>query len=273
MKAIDPQARILEIQKNTQITNRNNDFGELENYDCQKCKDTGAIKTEKGHAICDCVKEKAIKNKISAAEIPERFKDARLSNFETKCHDHEIAFCHAKALVANIDRFITNNWGLYIDGPPSQGKTRLQASIVNELCVDRGYLGIMVNVRKLLSDIKDAVGDNSLNEILDAIQENKIIAFNDLTGGKRSNDSFTSFERGIIYRLVDAAYEEQKSIIISSKFNYEWVGDKLGRDVKDRLIEMCGGEITMTGYNWRKKAGKERDQQVENMVNQIKKSS
>ena len=95
---------------------------------------------------------------------------------------------------------------------------------------------------------------------------NDIIALNDVTGGKRQQDTFTEFERGIIYRLVDAVYEENKVLVISGKFNYNWIKDKLGLDIRDRIFEMCGKPIVMKGYNWREKAGEKRDQKVKQMI-------
>ncbi|GAB6100163.1 hypothetical protein JCM16358_20420 [Halanaerocella petrolearia] len=218
---------------------------------------------------CSCNKSKKVKKKIRSAKIPARFKKSRLNNFQFKDVSHKQAYQHAQVLVKEIDKFINHNWGLYIQGPPSQGKTKLQASIVNELCVDDDYLGVMVNVRELLSDLKDAVGEGRLNEMLGAIGENKIIALNDLTGGKRPTDSFTEFERGIIYRLIDEVYEENKTLIITTKYNYDWLQDKLGQDVRDRIQEMCGQSIVMKGYNWRRKAGEKRDQVVKQMINNL----
>ncbi len=215
---------------------------------------------------CSCNRIKQIKKKIRSARIPARFKDSRLDNFEFKAISHKNAYHHALVLVEEIDKFINNNWGLYIQGPPSQGKTKLQASIVNELCVDDDYLGVMVNVRELLSDLKDAIGEGRLNEMLTAIGENEIIALNDLTGGKRPADTFTEFERGIIYRLIDAVYEKSKTLIITAKYNYNWLEDKLGQDVRDRIQEMCGKSIIMKGYNWRRKAGAKRDKVVAEMI-------
>ena len=205
---------------------------------------------------CKCVKNKRIDNRLLSAKVPERFKSARLDNFELRCSSHKEAYQHAVVLVEKIDEFATNNWGLYLQGPPSQGKTRLQASIVNELSVDRGYSGVMVNVRELLSELKDAVGNGNLNQTLKAIQQNQIIALNDLTGGKFARDEFTEFERGIIYRLVDAVYEKNKVIVITAKYNYEWLEDKLGQDVRDRIQEMCSYGVIMKGYNWRRKTSK-----------------
>ncbi|SNY19304.1 IstB-like ATP binding protein [Orenia metallireducens] len=173
-------------------------------------------------------------------------------------------------MILNIDKFIKNNWGLFIYGPPSQGKTEVQSCVVNELCIDKDYKGIMVNVKRLMGDLKDAVGKGTLNKILDTIKKNEIIALNDITGGKRPQDEFSPFERGIIYELVDAVYEKEKTLIITGKYNYDWVEDKLGTDVKDRIIQMCGIEpILMKGHNFREEHGKKRDAEVKKMIQKI----
>ncbi|WP_041607820.1 ATP-binding protein [Halobacteroides halobius] len=255
-------------KRNIPTTNRS---ATKQEYDCEICQDKGFYQPPDQQKVvrCRCSKDKQLKKKLRSARIPARFKESRLANFEFKATSHKQAYQHALVLVNRIDRFIQNNWGLYLQGPPSQGKTKLQASIINELCVDDDYLGVMVNVRELLSDLKDAIGEGRLNEMLRAIGENKIIALNDLTGGKRPTDSFTEFERGIIYRLVDAVYEKSKTMIITAKYNYEWLQDKLGQDVRDRIQEMCGQSVVMKGYNWRRKAGEKRDQVVSKLVDRL----
>lgn len=213
------------------------------------------------------MREGQIKNKVKSAEIPDRFKESRVDDLKPKHPTHKKAYNHAKAMILNIDEFIEENWGLFVYGPPSQGKTEVQACIVNELCIDRDYSGIMVNVKRLLGDLKDAVGKGNLNEVLRTIQSNQIIALNDITGGKRPKDGFTEFERGVIYELIDAVYEKKKSIIITGKFNYDWMKDKLGKDVRDRMIQMCGFEpVLMKGHNFRVEDGKRRDRQVAKMI-------
>ncbi|AGB40444.1 DNA replication protein [Halobacteroides halobius DSM 5150] len=245
-------------RKNIQTTDQ-----ELEeDYDCSLCQDRGFYQPEGKEEMvrCKCNQLKTFRKKIRSARIPTRFKNSRLDNFEFKAVSHKKAHQHAVVLAKEVDKFIANNWGLYLQGPPSQGKTKLQASIVNELCVEEDYLGVMVNVREFLSDLKDAIGEGRLNEMLRAIGENQIVALNDLTGGKRPTDSFTEFERGVLYRLIDAIYEKSKTIIITAKYNYDWLQDKLGQDVRDRIQEMCGQSIIMRGYNWRRQAGEERDE-------------
>lgn len=258
------------MSRNTQIDKVDKGI----DYKCEKCQDTGYIQKKDGNngfiiKDCQCKINKRINEKLKDSKIPLRFKNDRIENFKTPNESYKNSKDHAKVFIKNIDKFISNNWGLFLRGKPSTGKSNLQAIIMNHLCVDNDYTGIMVNVTKLLRRLKGAIKDNSLNDLLDTINKCQIIALNDITGGKRPQDEFTSWERTILYDIFDSIYEEKKAIIITGKFNYQWIEDKLGTDIVDRIKEMCGEGLVLEGKNWREEAGDKRDDIVNQMLKEI----
>lgn len=225
---------------NTQKTSMEN----LElSYSCPVCKDTGIelIKVD-GHEVardCSCglLKRQQIENQLKYACIPDNFKDMRLSTFGLNVYKNKtIANTMVKMIkywLNNLEKMKNDGIGLYLFSDcKGSGKTRMAASIANELMYEQGIPVRFATSIQIINEIKatwdnDGITENKLLNVLSTINVLVIDDFGTETVKDWITDRF--------YHIVNERYVRKLITIYTSNKALE----KLDYDerIKNRILE------------------------------------
>ena len=106
-------------------------------------------------------------------------------------------------------------------------------------------------VIELLNEIRDTYerSDKTEGDLLQLVKEVDLLVLDDLAAAER----FTEWEKAKLYEIINARYEDEKPIIITTNRTISWIEDRLGKKVVDRLLEMCGDVLPLDGENYREK--------------------
>ncbi len=185
----------------------------------------------------DWQKEYFVNHRLESAQIPRRFWNKTLANFETK------GDVKRKRLVADAEHFIKgftfqNEFpkGLFMSGPVGCGKSHLASAILREI-IRKGYSGLFYNSPDLLRDIRATFDEGSeLTEdtLLEYIEEVDLLVLDDLGAEKVSEFVLDRF-----YLIVNKRYEGCKPLIVTTNYDEETLKSRFGERLMSRLIEMC----------------------------------
>jgi DNA replication protein DnaC len=178
--------------------------------------------------------------------VPERFLNCTLRNFETRSEHQK------RAQEAVTAWFQADDCGLFLCGPCGTGKTHLAVGTLLSLAVSR-WTGRFVSVLELLTECRDSFrGDDGLNAILEKYSDCDVLLLDDL-GAENS----TPFAKETLGNLIDRAYRNEQTVIVTSNFDVKALAQKLDYRTADRLLEMCL-LIKFAGTSYRQKIAFER---------------
>jgi DNA replication protein DnaC len=127
---------------------------------CNLCDGTGWIIDKENNAVpCKCRKERILNNRKYFANIPEAYKDLRLSTF-SKGYYKDKATIEAiektvKYYLDNLHEMINEGVGMYFySETKGSGKTRLVASIANELIYEYDLNVRFATSLEIITEIK-----------------------------------------------------------------------------------------------------------------------
>lgn len=225
---------------------KSNDTGTK--YECLKCKGTGMILyKENGYDMakeCDCgIREKqALESQLQFANIPEQFKDVRLSNFSLDIFDGiaktqlEKAYKAVKGYYENFDKYREDGYGLYLFSTcKGSGKTRMAVSLANELIYERHISVKFCTSIQILNEIKaswDSESDTTESRLLEHLSTTPVLIIDDF-GTEKTKDWIT--ER--FYHIINERYINKKITIFTS--NYSITDIDYDDRITDRISEKC----------------------------------
>ncbi len=125
--------------------------------------------------------------------------------------------------------------GILISGANGIGKTHLAAAIVNYLA-EKGTQVYFQNI----VDLKDELMNNFRNgteKIMGKMEKCQVLVLDDL-GAERSKENSTFIEE-LIYKIVNRAYEDERSIVITTNLENEDIIIRYGDRTMSRLLDMC----------------------------------
>jgi primosomal protein DnaI len=203
-------------------------------------------------------KEQAIKNRIHSMDMP---KDVRTATFE----QFHITEMRAKAINAAYD-FIGEylekpngfHQGLYLHGAFGVGKSFLLGAIAHELA-EKGYPTTLMHFPSFAVEMKQAIGQNTTGEKLDAVKKAQILMLDDIGA-----DSMSSWIRDdVLGVILQYRMQEQLPTFFSSNLDMKHLGEEhlrvtqRGEDEPlkaQRIMERIrylSKELEMTGKNRR----------------------
>lgn len=198
---------------------------------------------------CRCgIRQKQImSSRLSFANIPESFKDVRMSNFDETVYkgadSQNKAVNAVKAIKYWLDNFKTmkeRGMGLYLySSTKGSGKTRMAVSIANELVYEKKIQVKFATSLQILNEIK-ASWDNrereySESKLLDFLCTSEILIIDDF-GTEQAKDWIG--ER--FYQIVNSRYVDKKITVFTSNasLNSLKYDERITNRIKERIFQI-----------------------------------
>ncbi|MGE7807536.1 primosomal protein DnaI [Lysinibacillus sp. YS11] len=128
--------------------------------------------------------------------------------------------------------------GFYLYGKFGVGKSFVLGALANELASIK-IRSVVVFVPEFLREMKNAIGDNTLNEKIDYIKKAPVLMLDDL--GAETMTSWTRDE--ILGTIFHYRMAEQLPTFITSNFNYEELEHHLAQSQKGDIEVVKAGRI------------------------------
>jgi len=235
---------------------------------CGKCQGTGWLLQDAGGSQiarrCDCFGQRWKQSLLEQANIPRRYQNCRLDNFEVhnESHGHALKIC--RKFVSN---FPDQDVGLVFIGPCGVGKTHLAVAVIQELMRTKDAACVFYDFRDLIREIQSTfTPDSTLSEsdILAPVFQSEVLVLDEL-GAKRT----TAWVEETVFYIINHRYNHKKLTLFTTNYPdtedeedkrdtfYKKGGDSLidriGVRLRSRIYEMCK-VVEMEGDDYRKKA-------------------
>ncbi len=209
------------------------------------------IKTVDGYDIaeeCECRKFLVRDARISFANIPEAFKDMRLETFSGSYYQDRESLKslinNIKYWVSHIDEAISAGMGLYFySHTKGSGKTRMAASLANELIIEHGKRVLFVTSLDILNEIRamwsrESREDSefrSESQIMRYLNETEILVIDDFgteTHKEWMDDKF--------YQIINTRYINKLLTIFTSNYSIKELkyDDRIINRINERSYEI-----------------------------------
>lgn len=184
--------------------------------------------------------ENALRQRIG---IPLRFGACRLDNYTAKTKAAETALRVAKRYVAQFDVILPFGTSMIFSGKVGTGKTHLACAIVRALA-DRQLQVRYVTLLRLMESVKNTFGTTS-EDTAAAYKEyiDPVLLVIDEIGIQYGSEA----EQVILYRILNARYEQLRPTIICSNLDWNGLTNCIGEPLCDRLREN-GGQFVV--FDW-----------------------
>jgi DNA replication protein DnaC len=154
-----------------------------------------------------------------------------------------------RRFVGDLDANLDRGQGIWLHGEVGTGKTTL-AMLVSKHALEQGRSVAIYSLPRLLSELRktfDESSDLSYLQLLDSLTMVDLLHIDDV-GAERSNPWVLEQ----LYSIVNARYEEEKSVIITTNLEHDQLSEQIGARTVSRLIEMCGDlKLPLTGHDRR----------------------
>lgn len=239
-----------------------------ENKICAKCHGTGWVLENggKGHVAkrCGCFVARQAEVLLEQANIPKRYINCSLANYEGHNDSLKDALAIAKKFVKN---FPAQEIGVLFIGPCGVGKTHLAVAIIQELIRKKSARCVFYDFRDLIREIQNSFSPDSVlteSDILAPIFQSEVVVLDEL-GAKRT----TAWVEETIFYVINHRYNHKKTTIFTSNYpdteeredtresfykkGGESLVDRIGVRLRSRVYEMCK-VVDMWGDDYRKMA-------------------
>lgn len=235
---------------------------------CERCLGTGWVLEDAGGSKiakrCVCFVERRKQALIEQANIPRRYLNCRLENFEVHNDSHKDALKISKQFVKN---YPAQDVGILFIGPCGVGKTHLAVSIIQELVEKKNVPCIFYDFRELIREIQSTfTPDSTLSEsdVLTPVFQAEILVLDEL-GAKRTS----AWVEETVFYIINYRYNHKKMTIFTTNYPdtedeedtrdsfYKKGGenliDRIGVRLRSRIYEMCK-VVEVEGDDYRKMA-------------------
>jgi DNA replication protein DnaC len=224
---------------------------------CPACKGFGVLETPEGRVItCRCRAAGLAEARMRAAEIPERYLNCKVENYDLKRPGASQSHMRASLIARKfIEEWKTRDRGLMFVGPVGVGKTHLSVAILKTLIEDWGVRGLFCDFSDLLERIQatfSRTNPDSADDVLAPYRDAELLVLDEL-GARRPTD----WVRDVLYGLINTRYNRQRLTIVTSNYSdapvrqgEEKLEDRIGTMVRSRLYEMCD-LVVLDGLDYR----------------------
>jgi DNA replication protein DnaC len=206
-------------------------------YFCQKCNDTGRV----GGALCQCVKNEAIKLAYEEMSMGSIIENCSFSSFQLSLYPDKATASGKSArdcmqsVYERAMEFCEDPDGknLLFIGKTGLGKTHLSLSIAKDL-LSRGKTVLYMSAGKMFSLLeKDRFGRPEDSEgTLENILQSDVLIIDDL-----GTEMKTGFTLSALYQIINGRINENKSTIINTNLSVA----ELKKEYDDRICSRLFG--------------------------------
>lgn len=220
---------------------------------CPVCHDTGwEMIAGEGQATfreCKCgIRQRQIMDsRLSFAAIPESFKEVRMDNFNENVYRDTDSRNKIHTAVRAINYWFSHfetmkerGMGLYLySGRKGSGKTRMAASIANELLYGKGIRVKFATSLQILKEIKTSWNNRNVecseSRLLDFLCTSEILIIDDF-GTEQTKDWIG--ER--FYQIINSRYVDKKITIFTSNARPDLLeyDDRIINRIKERTFQI-----------------------------------
>ena len=171
--------------------------------------------------------------------IPKRYRGASFDRAPVVNMDPYVVGA-VKRYVDDLDANLDAGRGLWLFGKVGTGKTTL-AMIVAQAAIGRRRTVGIYSAPRLMSELRRTFADDSggtFHDVVDALIAVDLMHLDD-AGAERSNEWVLEQ----LYTIVNARYEEERSIIVTTNIEPKDLTAQLGERTVSRLHEMCGDAL------------------------------
>ncbi len=217
-------------------------------FECQKCNDTGYVKTPNGDTLCSCIKQKLYNIEYNNSNIYD-LKNQTFKSFKLDCYS-DVAdkekYGQKLSPRENImsikkicDKFIENfddptEDNLLFCGNTGLGKTFLSSCIANEM-ISRGKTVLYQTAPIMLDSIIDYKFGKSSNNICNSIYNVDLLIIDDLGTEAKNTLKITELFNIINTRLLNQDNKITKTII-STNLSLQDLYDVYEERIVSRII-------------------------------------
>lgn len=239
---------------------------------CEFCSDTGwEVIPGEGARPCRCKAKDQRASLLSRAQIPRRYEDCTLENYEPQgnpLQSDEVIQSQRYALrdAANLVREYIPTLevsGLLLMGPCGVGKTHLAVGIIKAM-LGKGIPCLFYDFSDLLKEIQNsysAVSKSSELGVLAPVYGAEVLVLDELGAMKP-----TDWVRDTMAQIINNRYNDRKLTIFTTNYldepgtpNEETLTDRVGVRLRSRLYEMCK-TVIVKGSDYRIERGRQRAQ-------------
>lgn len=239
---------------------------------CTICEGVGLVRVvdASGNWVsrpCQCQELERENRRITAAQIPTRYRDCTLDTFEI----YHGADPSLRDALLTARRFVdeypagTAGKGLLFTGTMGVGKTHLAVGVLQRLARERGVRGLFCDYRELLKSIQNSYNPEVRTtelQLLKPVFAADVLVLDDL-GAQKPNE----WVWDTVALILNARYNDRQSTIITTNYDdlpaaggrltdperaarEQTLGDRIGDRMLSRLGEMCV-RVRMTGKDCR----------------------
>ena len=214
---------------------------------CEKCNEIKSAEQQKQRQLEEAESYRVLRMNI--AQIPPRFADKDLSNYEADAglQSEVLEFCEDYA-----GRFADNLKAgacLMLLGLVGTGKTHLAIGIL-KTAINSGFRGRYMTVSRIMRDVKDTFAkhsESSEGEVLAKLISTDLLVIDEI-GVQRANE----FEANTLFEVINGRYEAIKPTILIANLTLKEMRESVGDRVFDRMRENGGRAFVM---DWKSKRG------------------
>jgi DNA replication protein DnaC len=192
--------------------------------------------------------------RLRAARVPKRFREATLESFVPSCDAAKKALNLATSYADDFDQFKADGTCMIFCGGVGTGKTHLAVGIIKRV-LDRNMRARFSSVIDAVRSVKETYGRDSEKTEQEAIDEflRPALLVLDEVGAQFGTDA----EKLILFQIINGRYEKVLPTIVISNLAKDALGEFIGERVIDRLRENGGRLIAFDWASHRRNAAKE----------------
>jgi DNA replication protein DnaC len=144
--------------------------------------------------------------------------------------------------VRDIDKNLDEGRGLWLMGDVGTGKTTL-AMIVSKAAIEAGRSVAIYSLPRLLNLVREAIeSDAGMLAFLDRLASVDLLHIDDFGA-----ENTTEWVLEQLYSIVNARYEDERAMIVTTNLRYEDLTEQLGERTVSRIAAICGNGLPLFG--------------------------
>ena len=159
-------------------------------------------------------KEAAIKKRLNLINLPSSLKNI---SFLDVYRDDVARLTVLNRMIKFVNDYPDNRKGLYLYGDFGVGKSFMVAALAHDLSEKRGVSSTLLHYPSFVIDVKNAIGDGNVKNLVDEIKQAEVLIFDDI-GAEQS----TPWVRDEVLQVIlQYRMQEDLPTFFTSNFNFQ----------------------------------------------------